>query len=148
MTALGSLVRVHSWTLDEKRQKLVGLEELAGKMDEDLERLEAELNSEQRAAAGSIEGTIAFPAFVAAALERRKKLRESIASLGLAIAAARAEVREAFQEVKKYQLARDNYERREREKVARREQRELDELGANMHRRKKAAGGDGGDGGA
>ncbi len=144
MTALGSLVRVHSWALNEKRQKLAGLEELADKMHQDLEQLEAELNNEQRAAAGSMEGTIAFPAFVAAALERRKKLRESIADLGLAIDAARAEVREAFQEVKKYELAQDIYERREREKVARREQRELDELGANMHRRKKASGGDGG----
>ena len=144
MTALGSLVRVHSWALNEKRQKLAGLEELADKMHQDLEQLEAELNNEQRAAAGSMEGTIAFPAFVAAALERRKKLRESIADLGLAIDAARAEVREAFQEVKKYELTQDIYERREREKVARREQRELDELGANMHRRKKASGGDGG----
>ncbi len=144
MTALGSLVRVHSWALNEKRQKLAGLEELADKMHKDLEQLEAELNNEQRAATGSIEGTIAFPAFVAAALERRKKLRESIANLRLAIDAARTEVREAFQEVKKYEFARDNYERREREKVARREQRELDELGTNMHRRKKASGGDGG----
>ncbi len=144
MTALGSLVRVHSWALNEKRQKLAGLEELADKMHQDLEQLEAELNNEQRAAAGSMEGTIAFPAFVAAALERRKKLRESIADLGLAIDAARAEVREAFQEVKKYELAQDSDERREREKVARRERRELDELGANMHRRKKASGGDGG----
>ena len=144
MTALGSLVRVHSWALNEKRQKLAGLEDLADKMHQDLERLEADLDNEQRAAAGSMEGTIAFPAFVAAALERRKKLRESIADLGLAIDAARAEVREAFQEVKKYEIAQDNYERREREKVARREQRELDELGANMHRRKKASGGDGG----
>ncbi len=144
MTALGSLVRVRSWALNEKRQKLAGLEELADKMHQDLEQLEAELNNEQRAAAGSMEGTIAFPAFVAAALERRKKLRESIADLGLAIDAARAEVREAFQEVKKYELAQDNYERREREKVARREQRELDELGANIHQRKKASGGDGG----
>ena len=144
MTALGSLVRVHSWTLDEKRQKLVGLEELADKMRVDLKRLEAEVNSEQRAATGSIEGTIAFPAFVAAALERRKKLGESIAKLELAIDAARAEVHEAFQEVKKYELARDNHERRERAKAARREQRELDELGPNMHQRKKASGGDGG----
>ncbi len=144
MTALGSLVRVHSWALNEKRQKLAGLEELADKMHQDLAQLEAELNNEQRAVAGSMEGAIAFPAFVAAALERRKKLRESIAALGLAIDAARTEVREAYQEVKKYELAQDNYQRREREKVARRERRELDELGANMHRRKKASGGDGG----
>ncbi len=143
MTAMGSLVRVHSWALNEKRQKLAGLEELADKMHQDLEHLEAELNGEQRAAAGSMEGTIAFPAFVVAALARRKKLRESIAGLGLAIDAARAEVREAFQEVKKYELAQENHERREREKVARREQRELDERGANMHQRKKTSGGDG-----
>ncbi len=143
MTALGSLVRVHSWALNEKRQKLAGLEELAGKIHEDLEQLETELNNEQRAAAGSMEGTIAFPAFVAATLERRKKLHESIAKLGLAVDAARAEVREAFQEVKKYELAQDIHERREREKIARREQRDLDELGASMHRRKKASGGDG-----
>ncbi len=144
MTAFGSLVRVHSWALDEKRQKLASLEELADRMHGDLEQLGAEMNDEQRAAAGSMEGTIAFPAFVAAALERRKKLHETIANLGLAIDTARAEVREAFQEVKKYELARDNHERREREKVARREQNELDELGANMHQRKKASGGDGG----
>ncbi len=144
MTALGSLVRVHSWALNEKRQKLAGLEELVDEMHQDLEQLEAEVNNEQRVAADSIEGTFAFPAFVVAALERRKKLSESIANLGLVIDAARAEVREAFQEVKKYELAQDNYERREREKIARREQRELDELGADMHQRKKASGGDGG----
>ena len=144
MTALGSLVRVHSWALNEKRQKLAGLEGLVDKMHQDLEQIEAELNNEQRAAAASIEGIFAFPAFVAAALERRKKLRESIANLGSAIDAARTEVREAYQEVKKFELARDKDERREREKVASREQRELDELGANVHQRKKASGGDGG----
>ncbi len=143
MTALGSLVRVHTWALNEKRQKLAGLEELADKMCDDLEHLEAELKSEQRAAAGSIEGTIAFPAFVAAALERRKKLRQTIASLDLAIDTARTEVRETFQEVKKYEFARDNHERREREKIERREQRNLDELGVNIHRRKTMPGGDG-----
>jgi flagellar export protein FliJ len=139
MTALGSLVRVHTWALNEKRQKLVGLEELSDKMRQDIENIESELQNEQLAAADSIEGTIAFPAFAAAALERRKKLRISIANLDMAIEAAREEVREVFQEVKKYELARDNHEKRERERIARREQNELDELGVNLHRRKKMA---------
>ncbi len=143
MTALGSLVRVHTWALNEKRQTLAGLEELANKMRADLEDLEADIKNEQRATAGSIEGTIAFPAFVAAALERRKKLRESIANIGLAIESAREEVREEFQEVKKYELARDNVARRKREEVAKREQRELDELGVDMHRRKRMSARDG-----
>ncbi len=140
MTALGSLVRVHSWALNEKRQKLADLEALADKMRRDLVELEAELESEQRSAAASIEGTVAFPAFVAAALERRKRLRESIANLEVATEAARAEVREAFEEVKKYELARDNHEQRERERLAKREQAALDELGVSMYARKRLPG--------
>ncbi len=137
MSALASLVRVHTWALNEKRQTLAGLEELADKLHGDLEALEAELQREQSAATGSIEGTIAFPAFVAAALERRKRLRVSIANLDLGIEAAREEVREAYQEVKKYELARDNDERREQEKLALTERKDLDELGATLHQRKK-----------
>ncbi len=137
MSALGSLVRVHTWALNEKRQTLVGLEELADKLHGDLEDLEAGLQREQSAATGSIEGTIAFPAFVAAALERRKRLRVSIANLDLGIEAAREEVREAYQEVKKYELARDNDERREQDKLALTERKDLDELGAALHQRKK-----------
>ena len=137
MSALASLVRVHTWALNEKRQTLAGLEELADKLHGDLEALEAELQREQSAATGSIEGTIAFPAFVAAALERRKRLRVSIANLDLGIEAAREEVREAYQEVKKYELARDNDERREQDKLALTERKDLDELGATLHQRKK-----------
>ncbi len=137
MKALGSLVRVHTWALNEKRQTLAGLEGLGQKLREDLEGLEEELRQEQSAATGSVEGTMAFPAFVAAALERRKKLRVSIANLDLAIEAAREEVREAYQEVKKYELARDNDERRERDRLALRERKVLDELGATLHRRKR-----------
>ena len=137
MSALGSLVRVHTWALNEKRQTLVGLEELSDKLQGDLEALEAELQREQSAATDSIEGTIAFPAFVAAALERRKRLRVSIANLDLGIEAAREEVREAYQEVKKYELARDNDERREQDKLALNERKALDELGATLHQRKR-----------
>lgn len=137
MSALGSLVRVHTWALNEKQQTLSGLEGLGEKLRNDLEGLEAELRQEQSAATASIEGTIAFPAFVAAALERRKRLRVSIANLDLAIEAAREEVREAYQEVKKYELARDNHEHRERDRLALRERKMLDELAETLHRRKK-----------
>ncbi len=137
MSALGSLVRVHTWALNEKQQTLAGLEGLGDKLRKDLERLEVELQQEQSAATGSAEGTIAFPAFVAVVLERRKKLRVSIANLDLAIEAAREETRQAYREVKKYELARDNYDRREQGRIALRERNELDELGLALHRRNK-----------
>lgn len=139
MSALTSLVRVHSWALAEKRRKLAGLETLAQRLADDLARLEAELRSEQAAASGSIEGTVAFPTFVAAALERRKRLRESIADVERAIEAARAEVTEAFQEVKKFELAQAAQEARDAEERARREQAILDELGLTLKRRTSQA---------
>jgi flagellar protein FliJ len=136
MSALNSLVRVHSWALDEKQQKLAELEGIADKLRADLLTLEQELVQEQSAASGSVEGSIAFPAFVAAALERRKRLRESIANIGLACDAAREEVNQAFQEMKKFQLARDNQIAEEQEEAARHEQTALDEMGVDLHRRK------------
>lgn len=135
MSALNSLVRVHSWALDEKRQKLAELDRLADKLRADLVALEQELEHEKTAASGSIEGSIAFPAFVAAALERRKRLRGSIANIELACEAARDEVNQAFQEMKKFELARDNQEAQEQEEAARREQTAMDEMGVDMHRR-------------
>ena len=59
MTALASLVRVHTWALNEKRQTLADLEELAEKLRKDLEDLEAELQQEQSAATESVEATSA-----------------------------------------------------------------------------------------
>lgn len=137
MPALHSLARVYNWVLNEKRQRLAGLEDLAGKMRSDLATLEKQIEDEQRVAAGSMEGAIAFPAFVEAALERRKRLSKSIANLERAIKAARDEVHEAFQEAKKFELARDNNERRELDRSARRDQAELDELGVTKYERSR-----------
>ncbi len=137
MPALHSLARVYMWALNEKRQRLAGLEELGGKMQRDLATLEQQIEDEQHVAAGSMEGTIAFPAFVEAALERRKRLSKSIANLERAIEAARDEVHEAFQESKKFELARDHNDRRARDRSARRDQAELDELGVTMYARRR-----------
>lgn len=135
MTAFKSLTRLHTWILTEKRQRLAGIEELVSKMRNDLQELENELVSENRAANASIEGTVAFPAFVAAALERRRRLRQTIAELEEATQAARDEVHAAFAEMKKYEHVRDEEERQNREERARREQVELDELGTGFYRR-------------
>jgi flagellar export protein FliJ len=135
MSALNSLVRVHNWALDEKRQKLAELDRLADKLRSDLALLEQELVQEQSAASRSVEGSIAFPAFIAAALERRKRLRDSIANIELACEAARNEVNLAFQDMKKFELARDNQVAQENSEMARREQTALDDLGVDLHRR-------------
>lgn len=140
MTAFNSLTRVHTWILNEKQQRLAGIQELVDKMKSDLARLEAELESENQAAGASIEGTIAFPAFIAANLERRRRLRQTIAELEESVEAARDEVRAAFEEMKKYERMRDLEDQQKRDERARRDQAALDEMGTTRYQRDRALG--------
>ena len=139
MSSLENLVRLHRWALDEKRQKLSELEQLLRTMNQDLERLERQLDKESEVAATSLEGTLAYPSFVAAMMERRKNLRNSINEISHSADLAREEVNVAFQEFKKYELAKTNDDGREAKKRARRHQMELDEQAVQAHLRRVSA---------
>lgn len=140
MTALDQLVRLHRWTLDEKRQKLAELERFRGKLQGNIDSLEADLAREQAAAERSELASLSLPNFIKATIDRRRKMEESIAEVDRSIAAARDEISEAFQEFKKYETAHGNHQRREAQKQSRREQTAADELGIDLHRRQAAGG--------
>ena len=83
---------------------------------------------------------MALQTCIPAALERRDKLRHSIANLEQEVEAARDEVGEAFQDLKQYQSAQDLQLRQEVERRRRRERVSLDEMGVGLYRRNRAAG--------
>src|SRR3546814_581084 len=58
------------------------------------------------------------------------------------IAAAQEEVNAGFRELKKYELVKENWERRERQKQERREQAEMDEAGLQGFIRRQERPGD------
>jgi len=138
LTALDQLVRLHRWTLDEKRQKLAELERFRVKLLDNIATLEAELAREQEAAERSPVTSISLPAFIKATIDRRRKIEGSIVEVDRSIAAAREEITQAFQEFKKYETAHGNHLRREAQKQSRREQTAADELGIDLHRRQQA----------
>lgn len=140
MTALDSMIRVHRWVLDEKQRKLIDLRTLLEKLESDLEGLDSDLEAEREASGSSDEAGAAFPAYAAAALDRRRKLCETIANLEKETEAAREEVTEAFGELKKYEIASENRQSQESAKRKRRERINLDELGVSIYRRSQAAG--------
>ncbi|MEQ8357341.1 MAG: flagellar FliJ family protein [Kiloniellaceae bacterium] len=140
MTALDQLVRLHRWTLDEKRQKLAELERFRVKLLGNIETLEAELAREQLAAERAQVSSISLPAFIKATIDRRRKIEDSIVEIDRSIATAREEISLAFQEFKKYETAHGNHQRREAVKRNRREQAAADELSIDLHRRQAAGG--------
>ena len=141
MNAFGTMVRVHSWILDEKRQKLADIERFVERMKQDLQRLDENLESERQAASQSYEGTVAYFAFVAAAQRRRDKLIDSLANMEREADLARAEVSEAFQELKKHETAKTTADDRMRRRQQKRERLALDEAGIGLYRRRAFRGG-------
>ncbi|MCG8358013.1 MAG: flagellar export protein FliJ [Kiloniellales bacterium] len=143
MSALNSMVRVHRWILDEKRQKLGDLERLADRMRDDLRRIDEDIEREREIARNSSEAGSAFSAFLVAARMRRSKIQESLDNLQREVELARGEVGDAFQELKQFETARDNAVEKEVSERKRREQLSLDEMGVGLYRRRGGASGKG-----
>lgn len=140
MTGLGNLVRVHQWILDEKQQRLTQLLQLLDRFKTDLEVLEQGLEAERQEAGRTLDGALAFQTFIAAALERRGKLRQTITNLEREVEMARDDVGAAFQELKKYEAAEEIQARHEAAQRRRRHQLALDDLGIGLYRRGRAVG--------
>ena len=140
MTALQSMIRVHSWVLEEKRRGLAEIQAFVDKLKNDIALLDQNIEAERGVTGRLEEANLAFPAFVAAALDRRKRLCETISNLEQQVDEARDAVAEAFQELKAYEMAYENQERREAAGRARAERIGQDELGIDLYRRNKASG--------
>ena len=139
MKALASLIRLHRFHLEEKRRTLAGFEGLMADLVRRLAQLEDEVAREQRQAADSSIGNFIYGAYARNVILRRETLKKSMAALQIEIDGARQAVAEAFQEVKRYEIAKERMDERERDEAARREQIAQDDLSIEMFRRREAA---------
>lgn len=128
MSELHALIRLGRWKLDEKRRALAEMHALADGLREDRARLEDEIRSEQEVAGASQEVGFSYAGFAGRAIDRRRRLDESIRQVEERIEEATEEVAEAFQELKRYELAQEGRDRRENERRRRKEGEALDEV--------------------
>lgn len=137
MRSLPNLIRLHRWRLDEKRRQLAELGRARATLEGDLERLDQELVRERDAAGTSFETAGVFQAFLTEVRARQARIAQSIEGLDHEIEIVHAETQEAFSELKSYELALEEHERRLAAERARREQAVLDEVALNRHRRRR-----------
>jgi flagellar export protein FliJ len=128
MSELGTLIRLNKWKLDERRRALAELQALADRLEDERSRLEEEVQAEQAAARASGEVAFGYGAYARIVIERRKRLDQSIEQVARQVAAATEEMAEAFQELKRFELAQEGRDRRERDRQRRREGAMLDEV--------------------
>ncbi len=136
MKGLPTLIRLHRWRLDGKRKRLAELERLAAELDDQRRQLEAELGAEQEVAKAFTEAALTYDVYAKAVIMRRENLAQSIADTKSQIERWALEVMESFQDVKRYELAQAHRQRAAEQQAARREQAVLDEVGAELYRRR------------
>lgn len=132
---LHNLIRLGEWQVDEKRRQLGQLLKVLDDLEERARRLEQELIEEQRVAARDPSGAgYLYGNYAEAVIERRERLKESIARAEAEVARARDELREAYRDLKKYEIAQRNRDQKAAAERARKEQMVLDELGLQGYR--------------
>jgi|TARA_Y100000031_G_scaffold154955_1_gene204246 flagellar export protein FliJ len=136
---LHSLIRLYKWQLDEKRRKLGELIQSLANLEDEARRLQQEHRDEQSIASASPnEAGFYYGKFVETAIQRRDRLGLAIVQAEQEVEAAREELSEAHQELKKFEITQSERNRREIEEEGRRAQTYLDEVGLQSYRQRRA----------
>jgi len=134
---LKNLIRLNDWQVEEKQRALGDLLNAVAALEAKRRQLEEELVRERKAAAEApSEIGIYYGNFAKAALVRRRALEQAIAEGEAEVAAARDRLREAYRELKKYEVAQAQRDAREAAERDHREQLFLDEIGIQAFVRK------------
>ena len=136
MRALPNLIRLHRWQLDERQRAVADLESLRATLCEDIERLEIEVGRESGASRELTKGVALFPSYFVNARARRTRMESSVDEIDISLYAAREEATKAYQELRKYETALENFERQEELAENRRDQGEQDEIALGVFRRR------------
>lgn len=134
MRSRESLIRMQRFLVDEKRRDVAQIETMIADFEVKQADLQAQIESEQERAGIFDVGHFAYPTFAKAAVARRDNLKASVDGLERRLDAAREALSDAVSELKRLELLDEREDRVRRSELAHFEQRELDEVGAALHR--------------
>ena len=104
MKSRDALIRLKRFDVEEKRRKVADIEAMIGDFNHMAVDLDRQIAIEQERAGVSDVNHYAYPTFAKAAIQRRNNLAASAADLAAKLAAARGELDEACEELKKIEL--------------------------------------------
>ena len=130
MKSRETLIRLKKFQVDEKRRKVAQIEGMIAEFERTATDLEREIRTEQERAGIHDPTHFAYPTYAKAAIQRRENLQRSADELKVQLDDAKAELGEAFEDMKKVELLDERDQAREREEMAAREQMEMDSIGS------------------
>jgi flagellar export protein FliJ len=129
MKSRETLVRLKRFQVDEKRRRVTQIETMIAEFDRMAADLTREIATEEQRAGISDPAHFAYPTYAKAASQRRDNLRRSAAELQGQLDDAKAELGEAFEELKKVEILEDRERSAERSLENARDQAAMNQIG-------------------
>lgn len=129
MKAVKTLIKLYTRDLDDRRRKLAALQSEQDRLKEQKQRTEEALQAEQLRAQSDTSLLFSLPAFVEGTRKRIWKFANHIGELEVRILKARHEISQVFGELKRYEIYDEMKEKEAAQKLLRRENEALDEVG-------------------
>jgi flagellar FliJ protein len=107
MKSRDAVIRLKRFEVEEKRRKVAEIESIIGEFNAMASDLDRQIAIEQERAGVSDINHYAYPTFAKAAIKRRDNLSNSVAGLEAKLAAARQELEEASEDLRKVELAQE-----------------------------------------
>jgi len=104
MKSRDAVIRLKRFEVEEKRRKVAEIESMIGEFNNMAADLDRQIAIEQDRAGVSDVNHYAYPTFAKAAIQRRDNLATSVAGLEAKLEAARGELDEACEDLKKIEL--------------------------------------------
>jgi flagellar FliJ protein len=132
MKSRDALIRLRRFEVEERRRKVAEIESMIGEFGQMAADLDRQIAIEQERAGITDINHYAYPTFAKAAVQRRNNLTASVSDLEAKLAAARGQLEEAMEDLKKSELL----EERDAERVRIEQTRsaELMTVGGPVHR--------------
>lgn len=137
MKGLATLIKLKKRALDELRRQMVALENQKQQFIELSEHLEKELKREILLLKTAPEMSVYFGNFSKRMKQRQETVTQEIKKLDKRIQKLSEEISEAFSELKKFEIAKENAEKRAAKEWQRKEMIRLDEVAIQQDRQKK-----------
>ena len=134
---LDALIRLHKHRVDEKRRFLAELLDGIFNLEQQKEHLDNQILLEQKIAKNASEGVgMFYGAFAKEAVSKRDELLEQMATLERKIVEAKEQMRIEYKDLKVVEITQESRDQISAMEVSKTEQRILDELGQEAHRRR------------
>lgn len=131
---LKTLIKMQQRALDELKREQVRLEEQKEQLLAVVTKLQSQMLHERELASQQPDLMASFVSYADRVKKRQQEILKEVMVIDHSIAAVTDKITECFSELKKYEIAKEMADQREVAKQAKREQQELDEIGARKHR--------------